>query len=236
MRFYLIAFFSLLIGLAPAAEENPAAPDGKPLPGHSTHGEAFNEGPRRQAVLIGADKVGGIRFPVTTKSAEAQAFFNQGVGQLHGFWYFEGERSFRQVALLDPGCAMAYWGLAMANINNPERAKEFIRNAGKLKPKASPLEQAWIHALSDALPKTFAQLKAREAAPFPIVADPHLKVFKTYHCYDEFENMPLHGTFLIDGSVLVRWQDIGFEPFRDAKWLFVEAKRLLTLANTPLPR
>ena len=70
-----------------------------PLPGHSHHGEVFDEGPRQQAYLMtGMPK---IHFPVTTKSTEAQAFFEQGVGQLHGFWYYEAERSFRQAALLD---------------------------------------------------------------------------------------------------------------------------------------
>ena len=39
------------------------------------------------------------------------------------FYYFESERSFRQAAKLDPSCAMAYWGMAMSNINNPRRAK-----------------------------------------------------------------------------------------------------------------
>src|SRR5207253_9279407 len=85
-----------------------------PLPGHSHHGEVFDEGPRQKAYLMpGMPK---IHFPVTTKSAEAQKFFEQGIGQLHGFWYYEAERSFRQVALLDKECAMAYWGMAMANI------------------------------------------------------------------------------------------------------------------------
>src|SRR5688572_8840710 len=93
-----------------------AAPDAGPLPGHSYHGEAFDEGPRRAAYLMG--NTGKVKFPVTTKNPLAQQFFEQGVGQLHGFWYLEAERSFRQVAALDADCAMAYWGMAMANVNN----------------------------------------------------------------------------------------------------------------------
>ena len=76
-----------------------------PLPGHSAHGEVFDEGPRQAAYLM--EGTGAVTFPMTTAAPEAQAFFNQGVGQLHGFWYFEAERSFRQVAKLDPNCAMA---------------------------------------------------------------------------------------------------------------------------------
>jgi peroxiredoxin len=89
-----------------------------------------------------------INFPITTKSLEAQAFFNQGVGQLHGFWYFEAERSFRQVAAIDPACAMAYWGMSIANYNNAKRAKEFIAKAVERKAAATPRERAWIESLS----------------------------------------------------------------------------------------
>jgi hypothetical protein len=39
--------------------------------------------------------------------------------------------------------------------------------------------------------------------------------------------MPLHGTFLIDGKGRVRWQEISYEPFMDAKFLLEESKRLL---------
>ena len=210
MRFFLIAFLPMLTGLALAVEETPAAPDGRPLPGHSTHGEAFNEGPRRQAVLIGSDKVGNIRFPVTTKSAAAQAFFNQGVGQLHGFWYFEAERSFRQVALLDPDCAMAFWGLAMANINNPERAKEFIRNAGKRKAKASPLEQAWIHALAafceekndgkrEDKQRRIALVKELEKISFDFPENIEVKAFLVFHLWDNsMHEVPLASHQAVD--------------------------------------
>jgi hypothetical protein len=61
-----------------------------PLPGHSHHGEVFDQGPRQKAYLMpGMPK---IHFPVTTKSPEAQKFFEQGMGQIHGFWYYEAER------------------------------------------------------------------------------------------------------------------------------------------------
>ncbi len=135
----LIAMVAL--ASAPAfAEEPPAGP----LPGHSHRGEAFNEGPRQAAYLMG--NTGKVTFPVSTKSPEAQAFFLQGVGQLHGFWYFEAERSFRQAAKLDPDCAMFYWGMALANVENRDRAAKFIAEAVKRKESATPKEQKWIDA------------------------------------------------------------------------------------------
>jgi tetratricopeptide (TPR) repeat protein len=56
---------------------------------------------------------GDIHFAITTKSPEAQKFFDQGVAQMHSFWAFEAERSFRQAAELDPAAPMPQWGIAM---------------------------------------------------------------------------------------------------------------------------
>jgi tetratricopeptide (TPR) repeat protein len=58
---------------------------------------------------------GTINFPITTKSAEAQRFFNQGVAQMHSFWAREAERSFLQAAKLDPEAPMPQWGIAMVS-------------------------------------------------------------------------------------------------------------------------
>ena len=69
--------------------------------------------------------------------------------------------------------------------------------------------------------------------PFVMLADPAKKAFKQYHCWDDFEGVPLHGTFLVDAKDRshgrIRWQDISFEPFMDAKFLLEESKRLLGL-------
>jgi cyanophycinase len=64
--------------------------------------------------------------------------------------------------------------------------------------------------------------------PFPLVADPDKDVFKAYRAYDDFEDMPLHGTFLVDADGLVRWQDISYEPFMDVDFVFEESQRLLS--------
>ena len=88
--------------------------------------------------------MGRVRFPITTKIQDAQSFFTQGVAQLHGFWYFEAERSFRQAAMLDPKCAMPYWGMAVANRGNDKRAKGFIAEAKKRQSSITKREQLWI--------------------------------------------------------------------------------------------
>lgn len=123
-----------------------AEPNNDPTPGHSSHGESFDDGPRQAARLM--PNVAGPAFNASTKNTESQKFIDQGIGQLHGFWYWEAERSFRQAAQLDPDCAIAYWGMAMANTNNDTRATGFIRMAVKHRATASPREQQYIDILS----------------------------------------------------------------------------------------
>lgn len=122
------------------------------LAGHSYHGDAFNEGPRQSAYLMGG--TGAVKFSVTSKNPEVQKFIEQGIGQLHGFWDLEAERSFRHAASLDPDCAIAYWGAALATKRNSKRSRGFIDEAMKLKSKASSREQKYIDALNAYLPKT----------------------------------------------------------------------------------
>jgi peroxiredoxin len=67
--------------------------------------------------------------------------------------------------------------------------------------------------------------------PFPLASDAGMDAFKAFRAYDDFESRPLHGTFLIDEKGLVRWHDIGFEPFRDAGFVLKEARRLLSFSG-----
>jgi len=148
----LLWLICLLHGAAPVGAEEPEPPAAESptvLAGHSYHGEVFNEGPRQRAYLMSS--LGHVRFPVTTDKVLAQKFVTQGVAQLHGFWYFEAERSFRQAAAIDPQCAMAYWGMALANKGNEKRAKAFIAEAVKRKQSASRREQLYIDALHEYL-------------------------------------------------------------------------------------
>ena len=146
----------LLLSLLPAVSvQEPASPQPQPraepqpvepLEGHSFHGEAFDEGPRQAAYLMSLPA--SVHFPITTASDLAARFFDQGVGQLHGFWYFEAERSFRQVADLDPSCAMAFWGMAMANVENEERARSFAHEAWLRREHGDDRERAHVEALA----------------------------------------------------------------------------------------
>src|SRR4051812_34384083 len=57
--------------------------------------------------------MGTVHLKITTASPEAQAFFDQGLAQMHSFWAREAERSFAQAAALDPKAPMPQWGIAM---------------------------------------------------------------------------------------------------------------------------
>lgn len=126
-------------------KKDPAKKEAEIKAGHSFHGEVFNEGPRQRAYLM--EGMPKIKFPVTAKDPLVQKFIEQGVGQLHGFWYFEAERSFRQAAAIDKDCPMSYWGMAMANFDNQKRSKDFIAEAVKRKAGASERENMYIDML-----------------------------------------------------------------------------------------
>lgn len=119
---------------------------GEPLEGHSSHGEVFNEGPR-QAAYLHADSY-NVDFPISASTEEIQTFFNQGVAFLHGFWFFEAERTFRHIAALDPDCPMAYWGMAMANVDNEDRAAGFARVAWLKRGLGDKREQRYIDMIA----------------------------------------------------------------------------------------
>jgi peroxiredoxin len=73
------------------------------------------------------------------------------------------------------------------------------------------------------------QNKAGINFPMPILADPKLALFKAYHAHDDFEDIPLHGIFLIDAKGFVRFQRISAEPFLDVDFIKKETARVSKL-------
>jgi tetratricopeptide (TPR) repeat protein len=58
--------------------------------------------------------LGTWSHPISTKNAETQKFFDQGLALLYGFNRYEALRSFRKASELDPAALMPYWGMAAA--------------------------------------------------------------------------------------------------------------------------
>src|SRR6185295_19096088 len=94
---------------------------------------------------------------ITTESPAARTYFNQGLAFYHGFSHGAAIRAFQQAAKADPKCAMAYWGIALANgphINYPlvpppaaEAAWKALQLAQQNSANAAPVEKALIEAL-----------------------------------------------------------------------------------------
>ena len=59
-------------------------------------------------------QLGKLSFP-TTCNAQAGAQFELGLRWLHSFEYDRAEKEFTKAAAADPNCAIAQWGIAMAN-------------------------------------------------------------------------------------------------------------------------
>lgn len=80
---------------------------------------------------------------VTTSSAEARAYYLQGLNYLHGYAWIEGARSFNQAIRLDADFAMAHWGLSRiySGLDDHENAMREAVRARELGAKATPREQ-----------------------------------------------------------------------------------------------
>ena len=108
--------------------------------------------------------LGNYHHPITTKSAEAQIYFDQGLTLLYGFNHDEAARYFQRAAELDPEAAMPYWGIALStgpNYNDsavdPNRAKTTygaVRNSLERATRASAREQDYIRTLAKRYPST----------------------------------------------------------------------------------
>jgi tetratricopeptide (TPR) repeat protein len=133
------------------------------------------------------DGLGSYSRKVTTDSTEAQRYFDQGLAFVHGFNHRAAIRAFQQAAELDPECAMAHWGVALAcgpHINSmavPPPAAELawkeLGLAQKNVGNASPVERALI----DALAKRYANPQPEDRSGLDrAYADAMREVWKKY--------------------------------------------------------
>ena len=66
----------------------------------------------------GKDQLGRVKF-ATSCDPKVQPLFETGVAMLHSFWYSAAEKTFRDVLVQDPSCAIANWGIAAILMSNP---------------------------------------------------------------------------------------------------------------------
>jgi len=133
------------------------------------------------------DGLGSYSRKITTGSPEAQRYFDQGLAFLHGFNHRAAIRAFQQAAELDPQCAMAHWGTALAcgpHINlsivplpAAELAWKELNFARENAASASPVERALI----DALAKRYANLQPEDRSGLDrAYADAMREVWKNF--------------------------------------------------------
>jgi tetratricopeptide (TPR) repeat protein len=103
------------------------------------------------------DDLGSHHHAITTSSPRTQQYFDQGLRLTYGFNHAEAIASYREALRSDPGCAMCYWGIALAygpNINMPmdsasgAAAYEAARQAQTHATKTTPVERALIRAMA----------------------------------------------------------------------------------------
>jgi tetratricopeptide (TPR) repeat protein len=130
---------------------------------------AFAAETRKPAVPL-FEGLGKHSRKVETKSAAAQRYVDQGLMFMFAYNHDEAVRAFRQAADLDPGCAMAYWGVALAsgmNYNDPrftpEKAKAALDALAKAREKAAG-ETAANKALIGALAQRYPDPAPKERA------------------------------------------------------------------------
>jgi tetratricopeptide (TPR) repeat protein len=131
--------------------------------------------------------LGTLHHRVTTDNSQAQAFFDQGLRLLYAFNHQDAGRSFRRATELDPQCAMAWWGVALAtgpNYNDidigNERSKaayEAIQKARALESGVSAAERAYIEALAQ---RFSSNPKAGQQKLFENYRDAMAQVAKQY--------------------------------------------------------
>ena len=126
-----------MVGIAPLAAQEPA---------HASHGG----GPVPREILdrpvtlrVG---IGTVHEKVSTTSAEAQQFYDQGLAYLHSFVWIEAIRSFHQALRNDDKLGMAYLGLADAYIGlqDPGTARAAVNTAKTLAKSMSERERTWL--------------------------------------------------------------------------------------------
>src|SRR5438876_46183 len=95
----LVTLLARVAGLAPALLA--ALPAAAPAPHqHEPHDE----------------NLGRVAF-ATSCRGEAQRRLERGVAYLHSFWYEKAGDAFKAALVADSGCAMGYWGTAMAMLH-----------------------------------------------------------------------------------------------------------------------
>ena len=111
-----------------------------------------------------APDLGTHSWRITTRSPEAQAWFDRGLVWAYGFNFEAAVECFQKAAAADPACVMAYWGIAYAsgcNYNKPWKNFTPRMVARAMKQARAAIQRAFAHR--DAVtPREVALIEAIE--------------------------------------------------------------------------
>jgi len=152
----------IMLAALPLALLIAAAPPQQSMPGMN-HSDTTAPGPLLSVAdwAKGAQLftgLGNFHRKASTRSPQAQVYFDQGMRFLWAFNHDEATRSFAKAAQLDPKCAICFWGVALTlgpNYNMPVMAESRARVAWDALQKAkahaasaTPVERALIDAIA----------------------------------------------------------------------------------------
>lgn len=119
-----------------------------PSKAHAQHSHAAPPG--------AAETYGRVRFPISC-APQAQERFEHALAMLHSFHFPATGRAFAGITEAEPGCAMAWWGVAISQRLNPlvppfppealRRGWEAVERARAASPRTDR-ERDWIEAMA----------------------------------------------------------------------------------------
>lgn len=100
---------------------------------------------------------GNYSYTISTRNDSAQFYFDQGLTLYYSYHMREAMASFKEAARLDPTCAMAWWGQALAGgpyynaahlYKMPPEIPSILARMNELAPAATPKEKQLIEAMN----------------------------------------------------------------------------------------
>lgn len=108
-----------------------------------------------------------------------------------------------------------------------ERCVHCVEQLAAIGARAPDFEKRGVElvAVGAAVPEAGAAPSLDEL-PFRLLADPDHANARRFHAYDDFEELELHATVLIDRAGRIRWSRTGGDPFNDFDFLLAEIERV----------